>query len=50
MHLNPWHIPVIAMAGGMNLEQSAVIECLKEETRVLRELLGNKQPRLTDDQ
>ena len=50
MHLHPWHILVIAMAGWMNREQSAVIEYLKEENRVLREVLGNKQPRLNDDQ
>ncbi len=50
MHLNPWHILVVAIAGWMNREQSAVIEYLQEETRVLRELLGNKRPRLNDDQ
>ena len=26
MHLNPWHILVIAVAGWMNREQSAVVE------------------------
>ncbi len=35
MHLHPWHILVIAMAGWMNREQSAVIEYLKEENRAL---------------
>ncbi|MCZ6652286.1 MAG: hypothetical protein O7D91_04585 [Planctomycetota bacterium] len=50
MHLNPWHILVIAMAGWMNREQGAVIEYLKEENRVLCELLGAKRPRLNDDQ
>ena len=34
----------------MNRDPSAVIEYLKEEIRVLRELLGDKRPRLTDDQ
>ena len=50
MHLNPWHILAIAMAGWMNREQNAVIEYLKEENSVLRELLDDKQPRLNDDQ
>ncbi len=50
MHPNPRHILTIAMAGWMNREQSAVIEYLKEENRALRELLGNKRPRLNNDQ
>ena len=50
MHLNPWHILVIAVAGWMNREQSAVVEYLREENRILRELLGKKRPRLSDDQ
>lgn len=50
MSLNPWHILVIAMAGWMNREQSTVIEYLREENRVHRELLGGKRPRLNDDQ
>ena len=50
MHLNPWHILVIAMAGWMNREQSAVVEYLREENRILRELLGKNRPRLNDDQ
>ena len=50
MHLHPWHILVIAMAGWMNREQTAVVEYLREENRILRELLGKKRPRLNDDQ
>ena len=50
MHLSPCHILVIAIAGWMNRQQSAVIEYLQEENRVLRELLGSKPPRLNDDQ
>ena len=34
----------------MNREQNAVIEYLREENRVLRELLGKKRPRLNNDQ
>ena len=50
MHLNPWHILVVAMAGWMNRQQSAVVEYLQEENRVLRELLGDKRLRLNDEQ
>ena len=39
MHLHPWYILVIAMAGWMNREQSAALEYLREENRILRELL-----------
>ena len=34
----------------MNREQAAVVEYLKEENRVLRELLGKKRPHLNDEQ
>lgn len=50
MDFNPWNIILISIAGWLNREQGAVIEYLKEENRVLRELLGNKRPRLNDDQ
>ena len=50
MHLNPWNILLIAIAGWMNREQNAVVEYLRDENRVLRELLGKKRPRLNDDQ
>ena len=50
MILTPWHILLIAIAGWMNREQAEVIEYLKEENRVFRELLGKKRPRLSDDQ
>ena len=50
MHLNPWHILLVSIAGWMNREQNAVIEYLQEENRVLHELLGNKRPRLNNDQ
>ncbi len=46
MHLNPWHILVMAIAGWINGEQRVVVEYLREENRVLRELLGEKRPRL----
>ena len=50
MSLNPWQLFLIAIAAWMNREQGDVIEYLKEENRVLRELLGDRLPRLNDDQ
>ena len=50
MHLNPWHILLIGIAGWMNREQVTVIEYLKEENRVLPELLEKKRLRLNDEQ
>ncbi len=50
MSPNPWQLFLIAIAGWMNREQGDVIDYLKEENRVLRELLGGKRPRLIDDQ
>ncbi len=41
---------LFSIAGWLNREQGAVIEYLKEENRVLRELLGDKRPRLNDEQ
>ena len=39
-----------ACAGWVNREQAAAIEFLVEENRVLKEQLGKKRHRLTDDQ
>ncbi len=50
MHLNPWNILLIAIAGWMNREQAAVVDNLKEENPVLRELLGKRRLRLNDEQ
>ena len=50
MNLNPWNIILFSIAGWLNREQGAVIEYLKEENRILRELLGDKRPRLSDEQ
>lgn len=50
MHLNPWNILLIAIAGWMNQELAAAVEYLKEENRVLRELLGKRRPRLNNEQ
>ena len=48
--LQPWQILVAAMAGWISRQQDAVIEYLREENRVLKQQLGNKRLRLTDDQ
>ena len=41
---------LVAVAGWLNREQLAIIDYLKEENRVLRELYGKRRLRFTDDQ
>src|SRR4029450_5264996 len=41
---------LIAVAGWMNEQQQQAIEYLREENKVLREQLGGRRLRLTDDQ
>jgi putative transposase len=48
--VNPFQFLVIVVAGWMNQRQQNVIEYLREENRVLREQLGNRRLRFTDDQ
>lgn len=48
--MSPLHVVLVALAGWINREQQKIIDYLKEENRVLREQLGNKRPRFTDDQ
>ena len=48
--LRPWQLLVVAAAGWVNRDQQAIISYLQEENRVLREQLGSKRLRLTDDQ
>src|SRR3954470_7306385 len=48
--MNPFRFLLLAMAGWMNQQQWQAIEYLHEENRVLREQLGGRQLRLTDDQ
>lgn len=50
MTVQTWHFVVVALAGWINREQQQVVDYLKEESRVLREQLGGKRPRFTDDQ
>jgi hypothetical protein len=48
--LQPWQILVAALAGWITRQQDAVIEYLHEENRVLKQQLGRRRLRLTDDQ
>jgi len=48
--LHPWQILVATFAGWICRQQDAIIEYLREENRVLRQQLGRKRLRLTDDQ
>ena len=48
--LDPVRFVLIAVAGWMNQRQLQMIEYLREENRVLREQLGERRLRLTDDQ
>ena len=46
----PLQFLLVLLAGWINRHQEAVIEYLKEENRVLRELHGNKRVLLNDNQ
>src|SRR4051794_38907878 len=48
--LNPFQFLVIVLAGCMNQRQQNAIEYLREENRVLREQLGERRLRFTNDQ
>ena len=48
--LDPFRFVLIAVAGWMNQRQLQVIDYLREENRVLREQLGDKRLRFSDDQ
>jgi transposase InsO family protein len=48
--LQPWQILLAALAGWISRHQDAVIEYLREENRVLKQQLGRRRLRLTDDQ
>ena len=50
MILQTWQFLLVVLAGWVNRQQQDVIEYLREENRVLREQLGGKRIRLTDDQ
>ncbi len=46
----PWHFILAVLAGWVHREQIKAIEYLKAENRALREKLGNKRLRFTDEQ
>jgi hypothetical protein len=48
--LDPLRFVSIAVADWMNGLQSQLIDCLREQNRVLREELSEKRLRLPDDQ
>ncbi|MBE0658684.1 MAG: hypothetical protein IH602_13410 [Bryobacteraceae bacterium] len=48
--IDPFRLLLVTVAGWMSQRQLQVIEYLREENRVLREQLGGKRPRFTDDQ
>jgi hypothetical protein len=48
--LDPFRCVLIAVAGWMNQHQLQMIEYLREENRVLREQLGGRRLRFSDDQ
>jgi HTH-like domain len=48
--LDPFNFLIISIAGWMNQRQQQVIEYLVEENRVLREQIGNRRMRFTDNQ
>jgi transposase InsO family protein len=50
MVIQPWQVLVSAFAGWISRHQDAVIEYLREENRVLKQQLGRRRLRLTDDQ
>jgi hypothetical protein len=48
--LDPFRFVLIALSGWMNQRQGQVIDYLREENRVLREQLGERRLRFSDDQ
>jgi hypothetical protein len=48
--LDPFRFVLISIAGWMNQQQQQAIEYLREENKVLREQLGGRRLRFTDEQ
>lgn len=46
----PFELAVLVVAGWLNRQQREVIDYLREENRVLRQQLGERRLRLTNDQ
>ncbi|RNC81395.1 MAG: hypothetical protein ED559_06270 [Phycisphaera sp.] len=49
-HLHPWQLLSVIVAGYLNAEQQRVIDYLRAENQILREQLGSRRFRFTDDQ
>ena len=48
--LDPFRLLLISLAGCLNQHQRDLIDYLEEENRVLRDQLGSRRLRLSDDQ
>jgi hypothetical protein len=48
--LDPFRLLLTSLAGWMNQRHLQAIDYLREENRVLREQLGDRRSRLTDEQ
>jgi putative transposase len=48
--LQPWHLLLFIIAGRVNRHQQDVIEYLRTENQVLKEMLGKKRILFSDDQ
>ncbi len=47
--IQPWQVPLAALAGWINRQQLTAIDFLREDNRILRERLGDRRNRLADD-
>ena len=48
--LQPWHVPLVSLAGWVNRQQQQAIEYQRAEIQILKEKLGKKRLLLDDDQ
>ena len=48
--LHPWQLLLVILAGWLNREQQAVVEYLRTENQILKEIHGKKRILLNDDQ
>ncbi len=48
--ISPLNFVILAVSGWLNRHQQRILDYLKEENRILKEQLGRRRPRLTDDQ
>ena len=48
--ISPLTFLILAFSGWLNRHQQHILDYMKEENRILKEQLGGRRPRLTDDQ